>query len=57
MCYERYLRQRRQQTKESTEIWQEFEGTTPISNPEPAEITEPERNEPERAEEVTASER
>ena len=55
MCYERYLRRRRED-EESHAIWQDFERTTPISDPEP-EVEEPERSEPEHAEELTASER
>jgi hypothetical protein len=55
MCYERYLRRRRED-EESRAIWQDFERTTPISDPEPDEVQEPERSEPER-EELTASER
>jgi hypothetical protein len=57
MCYERYMRQRRQEAEESRGIWQEFERTTPISDPEPPEVAEPDTTEPERAEKVTASER
>jgi hypothetical protein len=53
MCYERYLRRRRED-EESRAIWQDFERTTPISEPEPAEVEEPERSEPDRAEELTA---
>jgi hypothetical protein len=58
MCHERYMRRwRRREAEESRGIWQEFERTTPISDPEPPEVTEPDVTEPERAEEVTASER
>jgi hypothetical protein len=56
MCYERYLRRRRED-EESRAIWQDFERTTPISEPEPAEVEEPERSEPDREEELTASDR
>jgi hypothetical protein len=56
MCHEWYLKRRRQD-EESREIWLDFERTTPISDPEPAEVEEPERSEPDRAEELTASER
>jgi hypothetical protein len=56
MCYERYLR-RRQEDDESRAIWRDFERTTPISEPEPREAPEAERSEPERAEDLTASER
>jgi hypothetical protein len=57
MCHERYMRRRRRATEESRGMWQDFERTTPISDPEPPEVTEPDATEPERAEEVTASER
>jgi hypothetical protein len=53
MCYERYQRRRREEDEESHAIWQEFERTTPISDPEPREVTEPERPEPERAKAVS----
>jgi hypothetical protein len=56
MCYDRYLRRRRED-EESREVWREFERTTPISEPEPKDAKEPEREEPERAEELTATER
>jgi hypothetical protein len=42
MCYDRYLRRRRHADEESRLIWQDFERTTPISDPEPPEVTEPE---------------
>jgi hypothetical protein len=58
MCYERYLRRRRQEEEEEGRaLWQDFERTTPISDPEPREVEEPERSEPERAADLTASER
>jgi hypothetical protein len=57
MCYERYMRRRRQETEQSREIWQDFASTTPISDPEPPDVTEPDVTEPERAEQATASER
>jgi hypothetical protein len=50
MCYERYLRRRRQEDEESRAIWWEFERTTPISDPEPPEVTEPELTDPEPTE-------
>jgi hypothetical protein len=56
MCYERYLRRRRED-EESREIWQDFERTTPISEPEPREAEEAERAEPDWAEELTLPER
>lgn len=51
MCYDRYLRRRRHEEErdESRAIWEEFDRTTPISDPEPGEVDEPERTEPERA--------
>jgi hypothetical protein len=55
MCHERYLRRRRED-EESRAIWQDFERTTPISEPKPREAEEPERSEPDRAEELTPSE-
>jgi hypothetical protein len=57
MCYERYMRRRRQEADESRGIWQDFERTTPISDPQPPDLAESGATEPERAEEVTASER
>jgi hypothetical protein len=42
MCYERYLRRRRE-ADESREIWRDFSETRPIDDPEPPEVTEPER--------------
>lgn len=56
MCHDRYLRRRRED-EEARAIWQDFERTTPISEPEPGEVEEPERTEAERAEELTTSER
>jgi hypothetical protein len=57
MCYDRYMRRHRKETEESRGIWHEFESTTPISDPEPPEVTEPDDTEPERTETATASER
>jgi hypothetical protein len=57
MCYERYMKRRRQEADESREIWHEFQRTTPISDPEPPEVPGPEVTEPERAEKVTTSDR
>jgi hypothetical protein len=55
MCYERYLRRRRQ-ADESQSIWQEFEHTRAIADPEPApDATAPEPTE--ASEEVAVSER
>jgi hypothetical protein len=55
MCYERYTRRHREEADESRKMWQELGRTTPISDPEPPEVTEPDAPEPERAEKVTAS--
>jgi hypothetical protein len=52
MCHDRYLWRRRHADEESREIWQDFESTTPVSDPEPREVAEPEPAEPERAETV-----
>jgi hypothetical protein len=42
MCNERYLRRRRE-ADESRAIWQDFERTQPVDDPEPpAEVTESE---------------
>ena len=56
MCFERYERRRRE-ADESRAIWRDFDRTTPISDPEPREVTEPEVPEAEPAEELTASEK
>ena len=56
MCHEWYHR-RRQDDEESRAIWQDFERTTPISEPAPPDVQEPERSEPEWAEDLTATER
>jgi hypothetical protein len=56
MCYERYSRRRREEAEESHELWQDFERTRPVADPEPpAEATEPERTE--AREEIATSER
>jgi hypothetical protein len=45
MCYERHLR-RRGQADESQSVWQEFERTRPITDPEPVpDVTPPEPTE------------
>ena len=45
MCYERYLRRRRE-ADESRDIWQEFERTQLVGDGEPPEeVTEPEPTE------------
>ena len=54
MCYERYLRRRRE-AEESQGMWQDFERTRPIADPEPPpDVTEPE---PTEAHEEITSER
>jgi len=55
MCYERYLRRRREEDDESREIWREFDRTTPISDLQAEEDTEPEVAQSEPTE--TAAER
>jgi len=55
MCYERYLRRRREEDDESREIWREFDRTTPISDPQAEEDTESELAQSEPTE--TAAER
>ena len=55
MCQDWYLRRRRGEEEESRKIWRDFERTTPISDPQPPEVTEPEHAEFEPAE--TAGER
>jgi hypothetical protein len=56
MCYERYLRRRREED-ESRELWRDFERTQFVSDPEPpAQVTEPERAEA-REEVATTAER
>jgi hypothetical protein len=44
MCHERWMRRREKEAEESREIWQDFERTTPIGEPQrPDERPEPER--------------
>jgi hypothetical protein len=52
MCWEYYERRRRED-EESRALWRDFERTTPISDPEPREATEPEVAESELEEAVT----
>lgn len=54
MCYDRYLRRRRE-TDESQSIWQDFERTRPLADPEPPDVTPPEPAE--AHEEIAVSER
>ncbi len=54
MCHERWMRRRRE-AEESRELWQDFERTRPIADPQrPAEVTEPERAEAREEREVAA---
>jgi hypothetical protein len=56
MCYERYQRRRREAADESQSIWQDFERTRPIADPDPTpDVTPPEPTE--AHEEIAASER
>ena len=55
MCYERYLRRRRE-ADESHEMWHDFEQTRPVADPDgPPEVTEPERTDAQ--EEIAIAER
>ena len=55
MCYERYLRRRRE-ADESQEMWHDFEQTRPVAEPdEPPKVTEPEHTEAQ--EEIAIAER
>ena len=55
MCYERYLRRRRE-ADESQAMWHDFEQTRPVAEPdEPPKVTEPEHTEAQ--EEIAIGER
>jgi hypothetical protein len=55
MCYERYLRRRRE-ADESREIWHDFKQTRPVADPDgPPEVTEPEHTD--AREEIAIAER
>ncbi|WP_156027554.1 hypothetical protein [Candidatus Solirubrobacter pratensis] len=55
MCYD-YLRRHRREADESASIWQDFERTRPIADPEtPPDVTSPEPTE--AHEETAVSER
>jgi hypothetical protein len=54
MCNERYLRRRRE-ADESRELWRDLMETRPIDDPEPREVTEPERAE--TREEIASADR
>ncbi len=57
MCHERFLRRRRREVEESRELWEDFERTRPVGDPEPpAEVSEAERGDA-RREEITTPER
>ncbi len=56
MCHERFLRRRHREVEESRELWEDFERTQPIADPEPpAEASEVERAD--GREEITTPER
>ena len=56
MCHERLLRRRSREVEESRELWEDFERTRPVVDPEPpAEVTEAERVD--AREEITTPER
>ena len=56
MCYERHLRRRREEAEESHELWQDFERTRPVADPEPA-AEAPQADRAEAREELTTAER
>ncbi len=57
MCHERFLWRRDREVEESQELWEDFERTRPIVEPEPpAEVSQAERAEA-RREEITTPER
>jgi hypothetical protein len=56
MCHEEYFRRHRRATDESWAMWQDFERTWPVADPNrPSDVPEPERTEPE--EEISVTER
>ena len=56
MCHEGFLRRRRREVEESRELWEDFERTQPVVDPEPpAEVTDAERAD--AREELTTPER
>jgi len=57
MCHERFLRRRREQAKESTQLWQDFERTRLIVDPEPPAEPEPEHEPAQAPDELTTAER
>ena len=57
MCHERFPRRRHREVEESRELWEDFERTRPVVDPEPpAEVSEAERADAQE-EEITAPER
>jgi hypothetical protein len=42
MCHSKWLRRRDEERDASRELWDEFEQTRPLSDPEPADDEEPE---------------
>ena len=56
MCYEHFFKRRRREVEERRELWEDFDRTQPIVDPEPqAEVSEAERADV--REEITAPER
>ena len=56
MCHEEYFRRSRRAADESWAMWQDFERTWPVADPNrPFEVPESERPEP--AEEISVTER
>ena len=56
MCHERWLRRRYEEREESRQMWDEFEQTRPLSDPEVTE-EEPEVTLEKQAAQVLAAER
>ena len=59
MCHERHLwRRRREKAEQNHELWEDFERTRPIADPDPEPRTEVTEAEPAEArEEMTTAER
>ena len=56
MCHERFLRRRRREVEESRELWEDFERTQPVVDPEPPAKV-PEAARADAREEITTAER
>ena len=41
MCHERWMRRRQKEAEEARDLWLDFERTTPIADPEPADAEQP----------------